>query len=301
MTVGLIAAIAAAVSYAIGSILQSVAADRTEKSGALDPRLMMRMIKQLPYLIGLAADGLGFVLGIVAIQFLPLFLSEALIASSVGITAIQAVTFLKVKLSSMEKLALPGLMIGLVLLALSAQPEQAQELALKWRWLELACVAVVGLLALGVTRLPERRVGIGLAIVSGVAFSGMGIAARSLEVPDPIWEVVKDPTAYAIVIYGALGLLFFASALQRATVTTVTALVFGIETVLPSLIGILFLGDRTRDGLWPLAVIGFALALVCSTILAGQAEPEIPHEDATEVVADPGSVDEPPNAATTTH
>ena len=28
---------------------------------------------------------------------------------------------------------------------------------------------------------------------------------------------------------------------------------------------------------------------------------EIPHEDATEVVADPGSVDEPPNAATTTH
>lgn len=190
-----------------------------------------------------------------AIQFLPLFLSEALIASSVGITAILAVTFLKVKLSSMEKLALPGLMIGLVLLALSAQPEQAQELALKWRWLELACVAVVGLLALGVTRLPERRVGIGLAIVSGVAFSGMGIAARSLEVPDPIWEVVKDPTAYAIVIYGALGLLFFASALQRATVTTVTALVFGIETVLPSLIGILFLGDRTRDGLWPLAVI----------------------------------------------
>ncbi|MGA9148168.1 MAG: hypothetical protein WBZ04_11460, partial [Candidatus Nanopelagicales bacterium] len=113
MTVGLIAALAAAVSYAIGSILQSVAADRTEKSGALDPRLMMRMIKQLPYLIGLAADGLGFVLGIVAIQFLPLFLSEALIASSVGITAILAVTFLKVKLSSMEKLALPGLMIGL--------------------------------------------------------------------------------------------------------------------------------------------------------------------------------------------
>ena len=126
-------------SYAIGSILQSVAADRTEKSGALDPRLMMRMIKQLPYLIGLAADGLGFVLGIVAIQFLPLFLSEALIASSVGITAILAVTFLKVKLSSMEKLALPGLMIGLVCSHCPAQPEQAQELALKWRWLELAC------------------------------------------------------------------------------------------------------------------------------------------------------------------
>jgi drug/metabolite transporter (DMT)-like permease len=279
MTVGLIAALAAAVSYAIGSILQSVAADRTEKSGALDPRLMMRMIKQLPYLIGLAADGLGFVLGIVAIQFLPLFLSEALIASSVGITAILAVTFLKVKLSSMEKLALPGLMIGLILLALSAQPEQAQELALQWRWLELAGVVVVGVLALGVTWLPERRAGIGLAVVSGVAFSGMGIAARSLEVPDPIWELFKDPSAYAVVIYGALGLLFFASALQRATVTTVTALVFGIETVLPSLIGILFLGDRTREGLWPLAVVGFVLALICSTILAGQAEPEIPHDE----------------------
>lgn len=276
MAVGLIAAIAAAFAYAVGSVLQAVGASRTSKSGALDPRLLIRMVKQLPYLVGLGADGVGFLLGLVAIQFLPLFLSEAVLASSVGITAILAVVFLHVKLAAIEKWALVGLMVGLALLAVSANPDQAPPLAESWRWLELALVVLVGIAALIAIRLPTERVGVGLAIASGIAFSGMGIAARNLELPDPVWEVIKDPSLYSVVIYGALGLMLFASALQRAGVTTVTALVFGIETVLPSAIGVIFLGDRTRAGLWPLALVGFITALVCSTILARQAEPALP-------------------------
>lgn len=285
MAVGLIAAICAALAYAIASILQAVGAARTSKGDALDPRLILRLVKEIPYLIGLAADGVGFVLGLVAIQFLPLFLAEAVISSSVGITAVLAVIFLKVKLATIEKWALIGLVIGLAFLAISAESEQAQPLAEFWRWVELSGVLLVGIAALVAVKLPAPRVGVGLAIASGIAFSGMAIAARSLDVPDPIWGLIKDPSFYSVCIYGLLGVMLFASALQRASVTTVTALVFGLETVIPSIIGIAFLGDSTREGMWPFALVGFIIALTCSTILARQAEPELV-EDHQDAIAD---------------
>ncbi len=288
MTVGLIAAVAAAFAYALASILQAVGAARTSKGDALDPRLLLRLVKEIPYLIGLVADGVGFVLGLVAIQFLPLFLAEALISSSVGITAILAVIFLKVKLATIEKWALVGLVAGLACLAISAESEQAQPLDTVWRWVELSGVILVVIAAFVASKLPPARVGVGLAIASGLAFSGMAIAARSLDVPDPFWELIKDPTFYSVCIYGLLGVMLFATALQRASVTTVTALVFGLETVIPSIIGILFLGDSTREGMWPVASVGFILALVCTTILARQAEPEVGESD-----HDPASEREP--------
>ena len=77
MTVGLIAAVAAAFAYALASILQAVGAARTSKGDALDPRLLLRLVKEIPYLIGLVADGVGFVLGLVAIQLSSRVASES--------------------------------------------------------------------------------------------------------------------------------------------------------------------------------------------------------------------------------
>lgn len=275
MAVGLITALLAALCYAIGSILQAKAAAQAERSEGLDPRFIVRIIGQLPYMIGLAMDGIGFLLSLVALQFLPLFLSEALIASSVGMTAVLAVLFLKVKLSPLEKWAVPALIFGLVLLSLSADAEQAEAVAVNKRIGELVGAFIVVLLAGVATRVPEKRQGVAYAVVGGLAYSGMGVAARSIDVPDPIWHIVQDPAAYALVIYGLVGLIMFAVALQRASVTTVTAIVFGLETVLPSLVGIIMLGDRPRPGWAIVAIVGFVVAVGSSLILAGQSEPDL--------------------------
>ncbi len=281
MAVGIICALIAASFFAVGSILQAYAAARTESAGSLDPRFFVRMLKQLPYLLGLGADFVGFLFSLVALQFLPLFLSEALLASSVGITAILAVLFLKVKLSPMEKLAVPGLILGLVCLAVSAQPAEAAQISSTARWIELAGVVAILILALASTRLPAAKAGVAVAVVAGLAFSGMGISTRSLEIPDQWWLLIQQPDAYAIVLYGAIGIFMFASALQRASVTTVSALVFGLETIIPSIVGIAFLGDTARAGLWPLAIAGFIVSFGAALVLAGQAEPAVPTEAGT--------------------
>ncbi|MEI8082901.1 MAG: hypothetical protein WCI74_13775, partial [Actinomycetes bacterium] len=87
MVIGLITAFTTAICYGVASVLQALAARRTEVGGAVDPRVLVRMVKQWPYLLGLGLDGVGFLVSLVALGMLPLFLVEAVIASSIGITA----------------------------------------------------------------------------------------------------------------------------------------------------------------------------------------------------------------------
>lgn len=74
--------------------------------------------------------------------------------------------------------------------------------------------------------------------------------------------------------------MLLTTALQRGSVTTATAgLVIG-ETLGPAAVGVVWLGDRTRDGLEWLAVLGFLVAVAGALALArfGEAPAEAADE-----------------------
>lgn len=63
-----------------------------------------------------------------------------------------------------------------------------------------------------------------------------------------------NPALYASAVGGAAGFLLLTSALHRGSVTTAVAGMVVGETVLPAIIGVVWLGDQTRDGLgWMVA------------------------------------------------
>src|SRR5207244_13437615 len=121
--------------------------------------------------------------------------------------------------------------------------------------------------------LDDRKAGIGLALCAGLAWSGTGIAARVLQIPSQASRLLIDPVALCLAAYGILGVLLFATALQRGSVTAAAALVFTVETVRPSLLGVLFLSDRARAGFAPIALLGFLATLGASVALARRSEP----------------------------
>ena len=96
-----------------------------------------------------------------------------------------------------------------------------------------------------------------MAVTCGLAFSGMGLSERTLELPDPWWHVRRRPDAVRPVGVRRGRHHGYASAIARGKVTTVTAVTFAVETVVPSLIGILALNDSTRSGFAVVAVAGF--------------------------------------------
>ena len=292
MSLALLAATGIALCYGLATVLQSVGAKATAGSEGLDPGLMIRLLRSIPYLVGLGLDGAGFLLTVVALQTLPLFVVEAFTAGALAVTAVAAATWLKLRLSGGEWAGVVATVAGLAMLGLSAGADEEVALQAWQQWLPL----LVGLALLGLTWLGARvggRTGVTvLGALAGFGFGLVGIATRTLESPITVTGVLTDPAAYGIVVAGGVALLALATALQRGAVTQATAAMVVAETVIPSAIGLAFLGDRIRPGFEVVAGIGLLLAVAGAIALARLGE--IPGEpDGPRDVATPG-----PEAAT---
>ncbi len=280
MVIGLLCAIAASLCYGTASVLQALSARRTEISEDLDPRFLIRMLRQLPYLIGVSLDGIGFIASVFALQLgQPLFVVQAIVAASVGVTAV-IVAVMGTKLGRSEWLALAAIGLGLVLLALAAGPENDVVLGNGWYWVMLAAAVPVALIGAAGLRVEGALAAVLLGLGAGLGFAITAVAARTLRIPDPWWHLVLMPATWAIAAGGLIGMLLFALALQRVAVTTVTALVLSVETVVPSILGLAFFGDTVRSGFVWVAVLGLLLALVGAGLLARFSDVDLTPVDA---------------------
>ena len=277
VALALACAVLAALSYGIGSVLQAAAVRHAENRPNLDPMLLVRLFGMWPYVAGLALDLLGFGASVVALRTLPLFLVQSAIAGSVGVTAIAASIAFGTRLLGYDASRSSRSCSGSGCSRSPRGPEHVASLGSVGQWILVAGVVVV--LAAGAlsARLDNRRAGIGLAVCAGLSWAGTGVAARVLQIPSPPWRLLFDPVALSLVAYGLLGTLLFAAALQRGSVTAAAAIVFTVETVVPSLIGIAFLGDHARSGFLLVAVLGFVTTVGGSIALARRSEP-LPRE-----------------------
>ena len=264
---GIAGAVAAALCYGLATVLQARTAQRTAPAAGIDPRLLLRLVRQLPFLTGLALDGAGFLLSLAALRQQPLFVVEAIVAGNLAVAAVAAAQVLRLRLSRREWLAVAAVCAGLVLLALSAGVQSPVRAGATFRLGLLGCA--VGLVGVGAAagRLRGGYSAAVLGLVAGLEFGVVGIAVRVLPDLRPS-ALVGDPAAYALVVGGLLGFLAYLTALQRGRVTTATGTLVTAETVAPALVGVLALGDSTRPGYAGVGVVGFGLAVVGALLLA---------------------------------
>lgn len=227
------------------------------------------------YAVGLAVDGVSFLASIFALQRLPLFLVQAAVASAVAVTAALSVVFLKLVLSRREIIAIAIVVVGLVLLAFSADEGPSKQVGAIAGWLLLAaCVLLAALGAWGLTDANHARASVVLGAVAGLGFGVVGIASRILEVPDQWWQVLGHTELWALLIGGGIALVSYGFALDRGRPTVVAAMTSAMETVLPAAIGLIWLGDQIRGGFTVVAIAGFIVTLAGCLMLASKAEVE---------------------------
>lgn len=269
----MVGAVLAAIAYGAATILQAIGVRRMgDDPGA---SWQEKVGAGWPYAVGLALDTGGFVASLAALQSLPLFLVESMLASSVGVTAVLAVLFLGVRLSRREVAALVVVGIGLVLLAVSAHEGSARHIGTSGGWLLLGGAALVALLFVaGFLDSDRARSSLVLATASGLGFGLTGIVARVFDTSNPLWHTVFQPQLWALILAGAVALVAYGFALDRGRTTSVAAITFATETVIPAAIGLAFLGDGIRSGFVIVASLGFVAALGGCLALAGRAEIE---------------------------
>ena len=283
----MVCALGAAVCFGTATVLQAIAAraaapaaEDDSGSSGVDAALLWRALREWRYIAGLALDGVGFVLQIAALRSLPIYTVGAALAASLAVTAVVAAWLLHVRLSGLEWGAVAVVCAGLGMLGLASGEEgdKAGSTALKYAMLGTAVVVLLlGALA---GRLPDRGRALALGLGAGFGFGVVEVSVRLIDGLAPS-TLFTNPATYALLLGGGAAFLLLTSALQRGSVTTATAgLVIG-ETIGPALVGVVWLGDRTREGLAWLAVLGFAVAVAGALALArfGEAPVEVDESD----------------------
>jgi hypothetical protein len=256
---GYVFAVLAAVASGSGSILESLGVRRARAFGGTSMDLV-QLRRQPIYFLGVAVDLLGFLLAAMALRQLPLFLVQSLLAFSVGVTATIS-ALLGTRLAAAGWVALGIGATGLILLGISADTNPARSLPLPWRWVLLAMALPIAALAVYAQRRGGRLAAPLLSFGAGLGFCIVGVSARTLELPSPAWQLVLEPSAWAILVNGLTAAVLFALALQKSGATANTAILFTTNTALSSLIGVAYLDDRVRAGFAAAAIVGFVLAV----------------------------------------
>ncbi|MGW8453659.1 hypothetical protein ACWGLO_19410 [Streptomyces niveus] len=265
----MICALGSAVCYGTASVLQAVAARAAEPGtgSGVDPALLLRALRQWRYVAGLALDGLGFVLQIVALRAIPIYAVGAALAASLAVTAVVAARLLRVRLSAREWSAVGVVCAGLALLALSSGAEGTEGGSTALRVAMLGVAVAVLLAGAAAGRLPDRPRALVLGFGAGTGFGVVEVSVRLIDGVAPA-ELVTNAAVYALLLGGGAAFLLLTSAFQRGSVTTATAGMVVGETIGPALVGVVWLGDRTRAGLGWLTVVGFAVAVAGALALA---------------------------------
>jgi drug/metabolite transporter (DMT)-like permease len=257
---GLAAALVAAVCYGVASVLQAVGARRVERTDQIDPRLLVRVLGSLPFLAGTGLDAVGLCFNLFALRTLTLFTVQAVVNTNLAVTAVVSVLLLHVSLDRRDKVAVGGVICGLVLLGLASGPEGTGRFDTVHRCGLLVASGILAVAAMVVANVFKQVHPAVLGALSGFLFGLFGISVRVVPSLNPA-RLVTDPAAYAALIASVTGFLFFAAALQRGSVTATTAALVVGETTVPALVGLVALGDTTRHGFAPLGVAGFVLAV----------------------------------------
>ncbi|GHG55320.1 hypothetical protein [Streptomyces griseocarneus] len=289
MIIGLVTAVAASVCYGTGSVLQAVGSRKSARKEAATasgtgttqhggPSLSStaKAAVTWEFMVGTVLDFVGFALGALAARMLPLFLSQTVISANLIVTALLSIKLLGIRLNRKEWLSIGVVCSALVLLATAAGHEGNGDAARSTHWwlLIISCVLMGG--GWIAVHFLGSRAAILAGLLSGLGFGAIGVGVRILDGIDPfdLTALISDPALYAILISGGVGMYLHTVALQIGSVNGATAALVVGETVLPGIIGVLWLGDASREGFAWMAVLGFLLAVAGAVAVAWFGEPD---------------------------
>ena len=186
MSWGLAGALVASLCYGVATVFQAMGARRVERTDGVDPRLLMRVLGSLPFLLGTAMDACGLVFNLYALRKLPLFEVQGIVNTNLAVTAVAAGLVLHIRLTRKDKLAVVSVVFGLILLGLAAGPEGDGTFTSTGRWVLLGVSLALAATALVLGNVYKNAHPAVLGTVAGFLFGVFGIAVRILPSLDPV-------------------------------------------------------------------------------------------------------------------
>jgi drug/metabolite transporter (DMT)-like permease len=252
----LLAAVTAAFGYGASTVMQAVAARRAQG---------LAVVRQPLVILAFAVDLVAWLFSLVALDHLPLFVVQAVLASSLVVTVLLARAFLSAPMRRVDVVAIVAIVGALVVLGF-AGGEQPAPVPPDW-FAPVLITTSVGLAVVALIFYPSGAPVL-LAVIGALGYSGAAVAARGAHASGDIGDTILQPLAIAIVIFGVVGALAYLRSLERGRVGANAAILSVIEVVVPGAVGIVVLGDTIRSGWDPAVAVAALVALVGCVVLA---------------------------------
>ncbi len=283
MVIGVMAALLACVGYGVSSVLQAYGARRSAAAardrgatghvtatGGPTLRSTLHATITAAFIVGMVLDVVGFVGSAVSARLIPLFLSQTIISANLVVTALLGIAVLSVGLRSRDWIAIAAVIASLFVLGLGSGERGDVNPDRLVHWIVLGVSVLILLAGIALTRVLGSRSAIMAGLIAGVLFGMLAIGVRVLDGLEPLqpWVVLADPAAWTVAIAGIGGFYLHTVALQLGSVNGATAALVVGETVVPGIIGVVFLGDSARPGLAWVVALGFIGAVAGAVAVA---------------------------------
>jgi hypothetical protein len=260
-TLAIIAVIGCSLCNGISTVQQKIGADEEPDVTTLDTTLLIRLLKNGPYMFGTFLELSAYGLSLVALRIFPLFLVQSVIAASVVVTAVGERLILHTTISRRNVYAILIVLFGLVFLSVGAKTSRATIGSPTVRLvLELSPI-LLGLIGIIFIYTRGKISAMVLAALAGMSFGNTSTIGRIITYPHPLWKLIENPLSWGLVGSAVLGQYLFTLALQRSTATKGNAVMIAMQTLAPAVCGLLFFGDKIRTGFDAVVIIGALLVL----------------------------------------
>jgi drug/metabolite transporter (DMT)-like permease len=268
-----IAGIGCSLCNGISTVQQKIGADDEGIARHLDLMLLVRLFKNIPYVVGVFLEIAGYGLSLVALRVLPLFFVQSLIAASVIVTALGERVYLHKRFGTRTYIALAVVLSGLTLLSISARTGPATVNNTAAKLLIETSIIPLGIIGIVFIYSHTKISAFVLAAVGGLLFGNTSSIGRILIYPHPFWKIIDNPLLYTLIISSILAQYFFTVSLQRTRATKSNAIMISMQTLGPALCGLLFFDDKIRAGFEVIALLGGILVITGSAATAVDESP----------------------------
>jgi drug/metabolite transporter (DMT)-like permease len=244
-------ALAAALLFSLGTVLQQQVAAQASEEEARGAGFLLRLARQPRWLAGIVADGLGFVAQAAALGLGRIVVVQPLLATSVVFALPLGARFEHKPVSRPEILGALAVTAGLGAFLVLADPGGGVDNASATAWVVSFAVAAVlcGALTLSARgRAPVHRAAL-LGTAAGILFALSAALTKATveQLDDGVLAVFEHWQLYALVVVGYVSMTLSQASLQAGALAPAVATQMALDPVASLFLGTLAFEETIHD------------------------------------------------------
>ncbi len=272
----MVAALGAALFYAVASVLQHSAASVEPTHHSLRPSLLLRLVTRPRWLLGVAVDLTAYGLQFAALSYGSLVLVQPLLVSGLLFALPLGAVVRHKRMTRSEWIGALAVFTGVTVFLLVASPSKGKPdpSSLAWFLLFVSTLGIAGALVVAAGRHTSRRT-MYLAGATGMFYGLTAALTKStahLVSIGVFWTLTQWPP-YALIAVALVSLLVGQSAFQSGPLSSSLPVLAVVDPIVSIMIGALAFGETLNtSGATPVIEVAALATMVVGVLVLGTSD-----------------------------